>query len=138
MTGHKLRNRSRVAFFLEAAQQSQEVARRGKGGRQVEGDSTITSGAQCTKAKDRAESDSGLQIWKRKRKLIKYVEQTLRVCIGWCVCMGAPVCVLVFSAFYCVFVIYFTAVFSFSFEFTLDCILFYFNFQHVFTGKKVH
>lgn len=56
--------------------------------------------------------------------------------------MGAPVCmcvcVLVFSAFYCVFVIYFTAVFSFSFEFTLDCILFYFNFQHVFTGKKVH
>lgn len=106
-------------------------------------DSTITSGAQCTKAKDRAESDSGLQIWKRKRKLIKYVEQTLRVCIGWCVCMAAPVCmcVCVCSCFFCVllrFVIYFTAVFSFSFEFTLDCILFYFNFQHVFTGKKVH
>lgn len=113
--------------------------REGKGsnGEGGGGAATITSGAQCTKAIDRAESDSGLQIWKRKRKLIKYVEQTLRVCVPLCEC----VCVCVLLVFSCVllrFVIYFTAVFSFSFEFTLDCILFYFNFQHVFSGKKVH
>lgn len=92
---------------METAQQRQKVtSRRGGKAREGRGGSTITSGAQCTKAKDRADSDSGLQIWNRKRKLIKYVEQTLRVCIAVCVCpcvyVSVCVCSPFFPAFYCV------------------------------------
>lgn len=90
MTGHKLRNRS--FWKLHSRGRRLPVGGGGKA-REGRGGSTITSGAQCTKAKDRADSDSGLQIWNRKRKLIKYVEQTLRVCM--CVCVPLCVCVYV-------------------------------------------